>query len=195
MVNDILDFSKLEEAGDMLEMEYQDLTPIINLTVQSFKVIAQQKSLNITTAIESNLPKVKINSDTIERVMRNLLSNAIKYTEDSGRIRVRAEFNPDMDAIDVSVQDSGIGISQEHLDKIFDRFFRVENEVHTVKGTGLGLHLVKTAIETHHHGEVFVSSEPGVGSTFGFRLFLSEKEDNDEFEIVGHPSNSSILAD
>ncbi len=199
MVNDILDFSRLEEAGDTFEMDYEDLTPLINLTVQSFKVIAQQKQLSITTAIESNLPKAYINSDTIERVMRNLLSNAIKYTEDGGRIRVRAEVNQAGDAIEVFVQDSGIGIAEEHLDKIFDRFFRVENEVHTVKGTGLGLHLVRTAIETHHHGEVFVESEIGVGTTFGFRLFLNAPDEVPEKvieqaleeELIGQPSKKT----
>lgn len=176
MVNDILDFSRLEESGDRLELELQDITPIINLTVQSFKVLAQQKNLSITTALESNLPRVMINSDTIERVMRNLLSNAVKYTEAGGRIRVRAEMTEKGDAVEITVKDSGIGISPEHIPQIFDRFYRVENEVHTVKGTGLGLHLVKSAIETYHGGEVFVESELGVGSTFGFRLLLTRNE-------------------
>ncbi len=195
MVNDILDFSRLEEEGDKLEMELQDITPIINLTVQSFKVLAQQKELTVTTAIESNLPRVLINSDTIERVMRNLLSNAIKYTEEGGRIKVRAELAEDGDAIEVSVQDTGIGIADEHLEHIFDRFYRVENEVHTVKGTGLGLHLVKTAIENHHSGEVFVKSQVGAGSTFGFRLFLSETLDTPrDDELVGNPKSSDLAA-
>jgi len=172
MVNDILDFSRLEESGDELELQPQDISPIINLTVQSFKVLAQQKDITISTNIESNLPSVAINSDTVERVMRNLISNAIKYTDKGGRIKVRVELTETGNAVEVTVQDNGIGIAAEHLDKIFDRFYRVENAVHTVKGTGLGLHLVKTAIEKHHHGEVFVSSEPNVGSCFGFRLFL-----------------------
>ena len=66
--------------------------------------------------------------------------------------------------------DQGCGIAQEHLKKIFDRFYRVENNTHTIKGTGLGLNLVKTTIEKHHGGKVFVTSEVGKGSTFGFRL-------------------------
>ncbi|MBY0403918.1 MAG: HAMP domain-containing histidine kinase, partial [Cyanobacteria bacterium] len=82
-----------------------------------------------------------------------------------------------------SVQDSGIGIPEEHIPYIFDRFYRVENKVHTVKGTGLGLHLVKVTIENHHHGEVFVKSEPGVGSTFGFRIPLYDAE-NGEFNVI-----------
>jgi two-component system sensor histidine kinase NblS len=87
---------------------------------------------------------------------------------------VRAEVTELGDALEISVQDSGIGIPEEHLPYIFDRFYRVENKVHTVKGTGLGLHLVKIAIEKHHGGEVFVKSDVGSGSTFGFRIPLGE---------------------
>jgi two-component system sensor histidine kinase NblS len=176
LVNDILDFSRLEEGAVVLERELVDITPVINLTVQSVKVLADQKKINLSTAIESGLPKVFINPDSIERVLRNLLSNAIKYTDENGRIKVRAEVTEMGDALEVSVQDSGIGIPEEHLPFIFDRFYRVENKVHTVKGTGLGLHLVKIAIEKHHGGEVFVKSEVGVGSTFGFRIPLGEPD-------------------
>lgn len=174
LVNDILDFSRLDEGTVVLERELADMTPVINLTVQSVKVLADQKKITLSTAIESGLPKLYINSDSIERVLRNLLSNAIKYTDEGGRIRVRAEVTEIGDALEVSVQDSGIGIPQEHLPHIFDRFYRVENKVHTVKGTGLGLHLVKVAIEKHHGGEVFVKSDVGAGSTFGFRIPLGE---------------------
>lgn len=174
LVNDILDFSRLDEGAVVLERELADMTPVINLTVQSVKVLADQKSITLSTAIESNLPKLYINSDSIERVLRNLLSNAIKYTDDGGRIKVRAELTELGDALEVSVQDTGVGIPEEHLPYIFDRFYRVENKVHTVKGTGLGLHLVKIAIEKHHGGEVFVKSEIGSGSTFGFRIPLGE---------------------
>ena len=66
--------------------------------------------------------------------------------------------------------DEGCGIAQEHLKKIFDRFYRVENDTHTIKGTGLGLHLVKTTIEKHHKGKILVASELGKGSTFTFML-------------------------
>jgi two-component system sensor histidine kinase NblS len=179
LVNDILDFSRMEEGGYKLEMEYLDITPVINLTVQSVKVLAVQKDLSLTTAIESNLPKVHINSDSIERVLRNLLSNAIKYTPEGGRIKVRAEVSEMGDALEIAIQDTGIGIPDEHLPYIFDRFYRVENKVHTVKGTGLGLHLVKVTIESHHRGEVFVKSEPNVGSTFGFRLPLSDPDEDE----------------
>lgn len=174
LVNDILDFSRLDEGTVILERELVDITPVIKLTAQSVKVLADQKKITLSTALESNLPKLYINSDSIERVLRNLLSNAIKYTDDGGRIKVRAEVSELGDSLEVSVQDTGIGIPEEHLPHIFDRFYRVENKVHTVKGTGLGLHLVKIAIEKHHSGEVFAKSEVGTGSVFGFRIPLGE---------------------
>lgn len=172
LVNDILDFSRLEE-GVKLDKQWEDIAPIINLTVQSVRVLAQQKQLTLSTTIESGLPKVFLHSETVERVIRNLLSNAIKYTPEGGRIKVRAELSERGDQVEVLVQDTGIGIPEEHLPYIFDRFYRVENKVHTVKGTGLGLHLVKVAIEEHHGGQVFVKSKPDEGSTFGFRLPLA----------------------
>ncbi len=172
MVNDILDFSRLEAPEYKMEMDYQDMTPLINLTVQSIKVLAEQKQLIISTALESNLPKVYMNSDSIERVLRNLLGNAIKYTPEGGRVKVRAEIVDNGKELEVSVEDTGVGIPEEHLARIWDRFYRVETKVHTVKGTGLGLHLVKIAIEEHHHGTVFVRSQVNKGSVFGFRLPL-----------------------
>jgi two-component system, OmpR family, sensor histidine kinase NblS len=191
LVNDILDFSRLEEGGVKLDMERQDIGPIINLTTQSLKVLAQQKDITLSTAIESNLPRLLINSDSIERVLRNLISNAIKYTDPGGRIKVRAELTravlnhtdalaPPEECVEVSVQDTGIGIPEEHLPFIFDRFYRVENKVHTVRGTGLGLHLVKIAVEDHHGGMVFVKSQISQGSTFGFRLPLQGPMADDE---------------
>jgi two-component system, OmpR family, sensor histidine kinase NblS len=172
LVNDILDFSRLEEGGATIEREWQDIAPIVNLTVQSIRVLAEKKNLILTTALESNLPPVFINADEIERVLRNLLSNAIKYTPEGGRIKVKAEVSSDGQALQISVEDNGVGIPAEYLTRIFDRFYRVENKVHTVKGTGLGLHLVKMTIEKHHQGEVFVHSKEGVGSIFGFELPL-----------------------
>ncbi len=172
MVNDILDFSRLEAPEYKMEMDYQDVTPLINLTVQSIKLLAEQKNLSISTAVESNLPKVYMNSDSIERALRNLLGNAIKYTPEGGRIKVRAELVDEGRELEITVEDTGLGIPEEHLPYIWDRFYRVENKVHTVKGTGLGLHLVKIAVEEHHQGKVFVKTESNKGSLFGFRLPL-----------------------
>jgi signal transduction histidine kinase len=176
LVNDILDFSRLDEGGVALERDWQDISPIVKLTVQSIRVLAEKKNLTLTTALESNLPPLYVNADAIERVLRNLLSNAIKYTPEGGKIKVKAEVSASGTGVEISVEDNGLGIPVEHLPRIFDRFYRVENKVHTVKGTGLGLHLVKITIEKHHEGRVFVHSKEGIGSIFGFELPLNPTE-------------------
>jgi signal transduction histidine kinase len=169
LVNDVLEVGHLQE-GAKLPLAPEEVGPIMHLTVQSMKVLAEKKQLTISTNIETNLPLVLINADSIERVIRNLLSNAIKYTKPGGRIRCKTELTDGGKAIIVAVEDNGIGIASEHLPHIFDRFYRVEHAVHTVKGTGLGLHLVKMTIEDYHQGNVFVESTPGKGSVFGFTL-------------------------
>lgn len=176
LVNDILDFSRLESPNVELEKTESDIGPIIELTIRSMKVLAEDKKLSFSIIIEPNLPKVNINPESIERVLRNLLSNAIKYSNAGGRIKVVAELDRTGNNLQVSVEDCGIGIPKEHLAKIFDRFYRVETKAHTIKGTGLGLHLVKIAIEKHHKGKVFVESSVGEGSTFGFMIPLKAVE-------------------
>lgn len=170
MVNDILDFSRLESPNIELEKELCDVSPIIELTLRSMKVLAEEKKLQFSVLVESELPHVLFNSESIERVIKNLISNSIKYSNFGGRVKIRAEVDRTGNYLQVSVEDNGMGIPQEHLAKIFDRFYRVETKAHTIKGTGLGLHLVKIAIEKHHNGQVFVESKYGEGSTFGFRL-------------------------
>lgn len=172
LVNDILDFSRLESPNVELEKCMCDIGPIIDITLKSMKVLAEEKGLSFSSMVEPDIPKVNINAESIERVLKNLLSNAIKYSDESGRIKVKAEIDRTGNYLQVSVEDNGIGIPEEHLGRIFDRFYRVETKTHTIKGTGLGLHLTKITIEKHHKGQVFVQSKVGEGSTFGFRIPL-----------------------
>ena len=180
MVNDILDFSRLEAGNVNVVKEKTNIIPIIEQQLQSMQVLAEEKNVTFSLIKEPDLPEIPINAESIERALNNLLSNAIKYSPENGRIKVRAEIARDPNYIEVSVEDQGCGIPEEHQKKIFERFYRVENDTHTVKGTGLGLHLVKITIEKHHKGEVFVKSKPGEGSTFGFRLPINPAEDEEE---------------
>lgn len=175
-VNDILDFSRLESPNVELEKTLCDIEPIIEVTLKSMKVLAEEKKLSFAVIIEPDLPEVPVNPESIERVLKNLFSNAIKYSHSGGRIKIRAEIDRTGSYLQISVEDNGIGIPEEHLGKIFDRFYRVETKIHTIKGTGLGLHLVKIAIEKHHNGQVFVESKVNEGSTFGFRIPLQLEE-------------------
>ncbi len=173
MVNDILDFSKIE-ADTKLEKQYLDISSTIEKTLVGLKVLADEKKMKIFLTKQDELPLVLYNEETIERVINNLVTNAIKYSPEKSKIEITVGLTADHNYVKVSVKDHGIGIAPELLDRIFDRFYRVENTTHTIKGTGLGLHLVKTAIEKQHNGKVFVESEPNKGSTFSFILPLQE---------------------
>ncbi len=184
MVNDILDFSRLEAGNVKVEKEKTNIVPVIEQQIKSMQVLAEEKHITFSLIKEPDLPEIPINVDSIERALNNLLSNAIKYSPENGRIKVRAELARDPNFVEVSVEDQGCGIPEEHQKKIFERFYRVENDTHTVKGTGLGLHLVKITIEKHHQGEVFVKSKPGEGSTFGFRLPINPVEKTEEDDEI-----------
>lgn len=172
MVNDILDVSRLESPDVKIEKGIADIIPVIQDTITSMQILANEKNVKIIfdkTLEQLNLP---INITNIERVFNNLISNAIKYSPQNGKITVMLKIDAENYA-DISVTDEGPGIEEKYLSKLFDRFYRVENSVHTVKGTGLGLYLVKTTVEKHHGGKVYVSSKVNEGSTFGIKLPLS----------------------
>ncbi len=180
MVNDILDFSRYEAQNLHLEKTKQDIVEIIEDAVNQVQVLAKEHDLTISIMKEPDLPEIPLNVDSISRAFMNILSNAIKYSPDGKRIKIRAERSRDGEYVEVSVEDQGPGISEKDQKRVFDRFYRVENATHSVKGTGLGLHLVKVTIEKHHNGQVFVNSKEGEGSTFGFRLPINPPEEERE---------------
>lgn len=167
MVNDILDFSRME-ANAQMEKSLNSIYEVVDNCVNQVQPLTKERNLKILVTKDVNIPEFLFNYDGIERALTNLLSNAIKYSPDNGEIMLvlkKRENN-----IEISVTDQGCGIAPEHQKKIFDRFYRVENNIHTIKGTGLGLHLVKQTIEKYHDGKVFVISEVNKGSTFGIIL-------------------------
>ncbi len=169
MVNDILDFSRMESNAPM-EKTLNNITEVVENCVEQVKVLTKEHNLTISVHKDENIPEFMFNFSGIERALTNFLSNAIKYSPENSTIEVCVHNLTDTNEVEVTVTDSGCGIAPEHQKKIFDRFYRVENNTHTIKGTGLGLHLVKTTIEKYHNGKVFVKSEVGKGSTFGFIL-------------------------
>lgn len=167
MVNDILDFSRME-ANAQMEKALNSIYEVVDTCVEHVQRLTNEHNLTISVNKEENIPEFLFNYDGIERALTNLLSNAIKYSPENGEIKVNLRKNGD--EIELTVTDQGCGIAPEHQKKIFDRFYRVENNIHTVKGTGLGLHLVKTTIEKYHNGKIFVQSQVGQGATFGIIL-------------------------
>ena len=182
MVNDILDFSRYEAQNVRLEKSKQNIMEIVEDCVNQVQVLAKEHDITMSIMKEPDLPEIYLNIDSISRALMNIVSNAIKYSPDGKRIKIRVERSRDGEYVEVSVEDQGAGISEADQKKVFDRFYRCENATHTVKGTGLGLHLVKVTIEKHHHGQVFVHSKEGEGSTFGFRLPINPApEDIEEY--------------
>ena len=176
MVNDILDFSRLEANADM-EKEQNNLSTLVDECVGQVGVLLKDHNLKINIEKRAKLPEFMFNYDAIERALTNYLSNAIKYSPENGTITVGLDLNKENNQAVVTVTDQGCGISEENQKKVFNRFYRVENNTHTIKGTGLGLNLVKTTIEKHHNGKVFVHSKEGQGSTFGFTLPIVTMEE------------------
>ena len=176
MVNDILDFSRLD-SNAKIEKSENDISQIVDYCTKEVQTLLKDRNLKIEVEKEEGVPLVNCNYDSIARALTNYLSNAIKYAPNDSVIKVR--LYRDNNDIVVTVRDEGIGIAPEFQKKVFERFYRVENKTHSVKGTGLGLHLVKTTIEKHHHGHVFVNSVPEHGATFGFTLPIEDYGDDE----------------
>ena len=175
MVNDILDFSRLD-SNAKIEKSENDLSQLVDYCTNEIQTLLKEHNLKINIEKDDNIPLVNCNYNSIARALTNYLSNAIKYAPVDSTITVK--LYRENDDVVITVRDDGIGIAPEFQKKVFERFYRVENKTHSVKGTGLGLHLVKTTIEKHHHGHVFVKSVPEHGSTFGFTLPIYDNEDD-----------------
>ncbi len=180
MVNDILDFSRLESGNVSLKKQYTNIENLIKQNINSISILALEKNIHINFEKSEKIPDIPVNVESMDRVIRNLLSNAIKYSPDGKDILIRVKISDDKNCVQIEFIDNGIGIAKEHLEKIFDRFYRIENAAHTIKGTGLGLHLVKMTIEKYHQGKITVSSIEGKGSTF--TVFLPLTADEAELE-------------
>ncbi len=175
MVNDILDFSRLD-SNAKIEKSETDISQLVDACVSQVQVLLKEHNLKIELEKDDNIPLLMINYDAISRALINYLSNAIKYAPQDSVITVKLFKEPEKNLVTITVHDDGIGIAPEFHKKVFERFYRIENDTHTVKGTGLGLHLVKTTIEKHHYGNVFVKSQLNKGSTFGFSLPIDISE-------------------
>ncbi len=175
LVNDVLDLSRLQSSRTYNFCSV-DLTQLIEQTLRTYQLNAKDKGITIIQEIEPNLPAIWGNYDLLLQVITNLVGNALKFTLSGGEVTIRAyklpsdaHFSEQISSVRVEVADTGIGIPPEDREAIFDRFFRVENRVHTLEGTGLGLSIVKNIIDKHN-SQVHLHSEVGVGTTFWFDL-------------------------
>ncbi|HEY9908063.1 MAG TPA: ATP-binding protein [Thermosynechococcaceae cyanobacterium] len=191
LVNDVLDLSKLESCK-LYHFDAVDLAQPIEQTLRTYRLTARDKGIELVQDVAPELPAVLGNYDLLLQVLANLVGNALKFTQTGGTIGIRAyrlgeslheqhtsrflsspidhlALNETVERVRVEVADTGIGIDAEDQEAIFDRFFRVENRVHTLEGTGLGLSIVRNIVEKHH-SRVQLISEVGKGTTFWFDL-------------------------
>ncbi|BAZ52403.1 multi-sensor signal transduction histidine kinase [Nostoc sp. NIES-4103] len=175
LVNDVLDLSKLE-SGRNYNFDGVDLAQAIEQTLRTYQLNAKDKGIELIQEVAPNLPLVMSNYDLLLQVLANLVGNALKFTKAGGKVAIRAyQLDPkptphnQSSQVRVEISDTGIGIAPEDQQAIFDRFFRVENRVHTLEGTGLGLSIVRNIME-RHRSKVHLVSEIGVGTTFWFDL-------------------------
>lgn len=180
LVNDVLDLSRLE-SGKQYQFEAIDIAQPVEQILRTYQLNARDKEIELTQQIEPDLPAVWGNYDLLLQVIANLVGNAFKFTMPGGRVAIRSylleppEGQDKSHHIRVEISDTGVGIELEDQSAIFDRFFRVENRVHTLEGTGLGLSIVRNIVEKHH-STVRLISEVGVGTTFWFDLTVFQEE-------------------
>jgi signal transduction histidine kinase len=163
LANNILDFSRIERGRKKYLFEERDISELAAETVENFRSHMGGSGERIVLNMENNIPTLKMDAYAIAQAITNLLSNAVKYSPPEGRILVNVVKKQANVAIEVI--DQGIGIPKKEHKKIFEKFYRAGQEDTNVEGAGLGLTLVKCAVEAHS-GRVELDSSPGKGSKF-----------------------------
>ena len=211
LVNDVLDLSRLESERKV-QFSAIELRPAMEQTLRSYQLNASDKNVNLLLDAASELPDVLGNWDLLLQVLDNLVGNALKFSRPGGTLRLTAYTWPDVCSMEITaetkagatdapscelvsplprlrveVADTGCGISDADQQRIFERFYRVENTVHTEVGTGLGLSIVRGIVEKHG-SSIRMVSEPDVGTTFWFDLPLAAA-DQDELELQSERQN------
>lgn len=179
LINDILNITKIEERKTDIERRPVDISGVIDKSVSAHRPSAQRKHITIDVGVQKDIPLIWGDEDSLMQVLANLLNNALKYTSEGGEIRISAQYLREdsrlSGEVEVRVRDNGIGIPSEYLEKVFERFFRIDrpNEGDET-GTGLGLYFCKYIVE-RQGGRIWAESEVGKGSTVILKLPVAEK--------------------
>ncbi len=176
LINDWLDVARLDSGQIIEKLKPLSLKKIIESLLEEMQPLAQEKDIYLELMPSSGNENVMGDEESLKQVFSNLLTNAIRYNKPKGKVKISIKENGNF--IITEVQDTGIGISKDHLPFIFDQFYRVKRtEDQKIKGTGLGLSIAKKIVEAHG-GSIQVSSEEGQGSTFTVFLYKKEKDNS-----------------
>ncbi len=168
LIDDLLNLSKIESGKLFMETKSYKLLPLAEKVVSSLKGQIEKKSITVKIDIPKDIPDILVDETRIKQVFLNLIDNAIKYNQQGGKITITAKEKDGF--VQVDIVDTGIGIPNKDLPRLFERFYRVDKaRSRELEGTGLGLSIVKHIIQVHD-GEVSVQSIEGQGSTFSFTI-------------------------
>lgn len=169
LARDLSAISRIETGQLEMKMAPFDLSTLIDEVTESLEMKAEEKGIRLQSRVSSGGLTVRGDRERIRQVIVNLVDNAIKYNDPGGHVEVVARHRPDGE-VKVSVVDDGIGVSPEHVERLTERFYRVDkSRSRNQGGTGLGLAIVKHILGAHGR-ELMIESTPGSGSTFGFTL-------------------------
>jgi signal transduction histidine kinase len=166
-INSILDLTKIESQNLTIRKESKDINNIIEGIIEKLEFEANSKQMHIEAELSPLYP-IQVDTVLMNRVMSNLIENALKYAGKGKTVFVKTWDDPEW--VYVEIRDNGVGIGPDDLAHIFDKFYRVKNDnTHAIKGSGLGLYLVKYFIELHN-GDITATSQPGEGTSFIIKL-------------------------
>jgi len=165
LITDLLDLARLEAGHLAIHPAAVQVATMLADAIDLVASVAADKSLRLEQDVSAGAERALGDRERILQVIGNLLGNAVKFTPAGGSVAVRAQRTGD--EVIVSVHDAGPGIAEEHLSRIFDRYWQATEAAH--RGTGLGLSIAKALVELHG-GRIWVTSRPGAGSTFSFTL-------------------------
>ena len=170
LIDDLLELSQMESKASPLNLQPVNLRSLIESLLPMFQQPMQERQITMEVMIPSDTPQVQADPDRLRQVFVNLIDNAVKFNTPNGRVSIRAQIFKAQ--IRILVEDAGVGIPEQDLPRIFERFYRVDKaRSRELGGTGLGLAIVKHLVELHH-GTVEVESRLGSGSTFTITLPL-----------------------
>lgn len=178
LVNNLIDMSRIDTGYYEINLKNYDIVKIVEDITMSVTQYVENKGIDIIfdTNVEESV--IACDPDKIERIMLNILSNAIKYTDEHGKIMV--DLNQVAKKVTVSIKDNGVGISEEKLDFIFERFGQANNALtRRCEGSGIGLSLVKSLVNMHD-GDIYVKSNIGEGTEFTFEIPIKTVEEKNE---------------
>ncbi len=182
LVNQILDFRKIQNGKMVLHVSQLELNSLIDSFHNEFSLLAEEKEISFNFHLPDEEISIWADKEKLEIVIRNLLSNAFKFTQAGGSIYVTAGLTPDGERCFIRVDDTGVGIPQNKISEIFERFFQSENSKNTYfPGTGIGLALSKEIVNLHH-GTIQAENKPDQGTVFTIELLLG-KDHFDSTEV------------